>query len=101
MCAAPRSAGSVRPIFWPDSKKFAGASNWTAYSQTQHCMSGADGACEIAAAPGEYAVVALSTRRVEMSDYEEEVRRLAATAPRVTLSLGEPKKLDLTLPAPR
>jgi hypothetical protein len=96
LSAAKRPTPGIAVILVP-----AASGNWSVYAQTNHCLSGADGNCEVAAAPGEYAVVAVSLRQTQTSDYEQEVRRLVAAAPRVTLSLGEPQKLDLTLPAPR
>ncbi|HLM58183.1 MAG TPA: carboxypeptidase-like regulatory domain-containing protein [Pyrinomonadaceae bacterium] len=87
---APRAYVVLAP---PDPSK------WAPYAQQSYCLTDAEGSCEIGAQPGEYAVLAYRLSRKGVSD--EEVKSLVASAPRVTLRLGEPKTLDLTLTATR
>jgi hypothetical protein len=61
------------------------------------CMTSEDGSCPIKAPPGEYLVVVLPRGGLRES-FEAEVRRRAATAPRVTLRAGETKELEVIVP---
>lgn len=74
-------------------------SKWAQYSQQSYCMTDAEGFCEIGSPPGEYAVLAYRLSRRGVS--EDEVKGHVAAAPRVTLRLGEPKTLDITLSTKR
>ena len=71
-------------------------SGWSANSPPYFCTTGRDGVCPINAPPGEYHVVAL--RNSPPGAYEQEVKRRAATAPRVTLREGETRQLELEAP---
>ncbi|HEV2859721.1 MAG TPA: carboxypeptidase-like regulatory domain-containing protein [Pyrinomonadaceae bacterium] len=71
------------------------ASKWAPYAPQSYCVTDGEGSCEVGAAPGEYAVLALRLGRRGVG--EEEMKSLVASAPRVSLRLGEPKTLDLTL----
>jgi hypothetical protein len=75
----------------------ADASEWSAYTQRLDCSPG-DSGCSITAPPGDYAVVALPRLRAP-ADTEAELRRRAATAPRVTLRAGETKDFEVAAPA--
>ena len=74
----------------------ADISGWSANSPPYFCTTGRDGVCPINAPPGEYHVVAL--RNAPPGAYEQEVRRRAAAAPRVTLREGETRQLELEAP---
>lgn len=87
---APRAYVFLTP---PDSSK------WVQYPQQSYCVTDAEGFCEIGAPPGEYAVLAYRLSRRGVG--EEEFKGHVAAAPRVTLRLGEPKTLDLTLTTKR
>jgi hypothetical protein len=75
----------------------ANASEGSAYTQRLFCSTG-DGVCIITAPPGDYAVVVLP-RLGAPADTEAELRRRAATAPRVTLRAGETKDFEVAAPA--
>ncbi|HEX8338268.1 MAG TPA: carboxypeptidase-like regulatory domain-containing protein [Pyrinomonadaceae bacterium] len=93
-----RAAGGKRPA--PDVLVYlvpADLSAWSPHARPLFCMTGATGACHVAAPPGEYRVVAL--RRSGLPNaYEQEVRRRAASAPRVTLREGETGRVELEAP---
>ncbi|MET0650491.1 MAG: carboxypeptidase-like regulatory domain-containing protein [Pyrinomonadaceae bacterium] len=74
----------------------ADISGWSSSSPPYFCTTGRDGICPILAPPGEYRVVAL--RNTPPGAYEQEVRRRATTAPRVTLREGETRQLELEAP---
>lgn len=61
------------------------------------CTTGATGACVINAAPGDYRVL-LMPRPTTPGSYEQEVKRRAADAPRVTLREGETSRVQLDAP---
>lgn len=71
--------------------------SWSPYKQQLYCFTGDDGACEIAAPPGEYRVVAMQSAPAA-GTYEAELRRRASAAPRVTLAAGETRDFEVTLP---
>ena len=66
------------------------------YSQQLTCFTDGDGSCEVVAPPGEYRVVAAPVAKAAGS-LEEEFKRRAATAPRVTLAAGEAKDFEVTV----
>lgn len=70
---------------------------WSPYAQQLSCFTDEDGACEIAAPPGEYRVVAMAASS-NTGTYEEELSRRALNAPRATLAAGETKDFDVVLP---
>lgn len=70
---------------------------WSPYSQQLFCSTGDDGECAISAPPGDYVVVALP-RLKAASSVEAEVRKHAATAPRVSLRAGETKNFEAVVP---
>ncbi|HKG13218.1 MAG TPA: carboxypeptidase-like regulatory domain-containing protein, partial [Pyrinomonadaceae bacterium] len=70
---------------------------WSPYAQQLSCDTDEDGACEIAAPPGEYRVVALPASS-STGSFEEELKRRALTAPRATLAAGETKDFEVVLP---
>ncbi|MDQ3919128.1 MAG: carboxypeptidase-like regulatory domain-containing protein [Acidobacteriota bacterium] len=76
----------------------ANVSEWSPYSQELFCSTGERGGCTINAPPGDYAVVALPRLKTP-SSVEAEVKRRAATAPRVTLRAGESKDFEVAAPA--
>ena len=67
-------------------------SKWSLFASPSYCATGEEGECVISAAPGDYLVVYM--RRVAVGDIEAEVRRRAATAPRVSLRAGETKDFE-------
>ncbi|MBV9924453.1 MAG: carboxypeptidase regulatory-like domain-containing protein [Acidobacteria bacterium] len=69
---------------------------WT--SQTQlFCRTDEGGTCRVSGAPGEYVVVAMPPAAAGAS-LEAELRRRAATAPRVTLREGEAGRAEVDAP---
>jgi hypothetical protein len=70
--------------------------SWSYYSQQLTCFTDVDGACEVVAPPGEYRVVTVPAAKTSGS-FEEEFKRRAATAPRVTLAAGEAKDFEVTV----
>lgn len=72
-------------------------STWTPYAQPFSCVAGDPGTCSISASPGEYRVLALG-RLTQPGAYEQEVRRRALTAPRVTLREGETGRVEVDAP---
>jgi hypothetical protein len=71
----------------------ANLSDWSPYAQELFCSTDSGGECTISAPPGDYAVVTLA--RLKAGDVAEpEVRRRAATAPRVSLRAGETKDFE-------
>jgi hypothetical protein len=75
----------------------ADLSAWSPHARTFHCMTEVTGGCTINAPPGEYRVVAMR-RPPTPAAYEQEVRRRAAAAPRVTLREGETSRVELDAP---
>jgi hypothetical protein len=71
-------------------------SSWSPYSQQLTCFTDRDGVCEVAAPPGEYRVIAAPASSGAGS-FEEELKRRAPTAPRVTLVAGETKNFEVTV----
>lgn len=70
---------------------------WSPYTQQLSCSTDDGGACEIAAPPGEYRVVAIQTSAAAGA-YEAELRRRAPAAPRVTLAARETRDFEVALP---
>lgn len=71
----------------------AGAADWSLFAPQPYCSTSNVGLCRVSAAPGDYLVVA--TPSIEQTaDPEQELRRRAAKAPRVTLRANEEKALD-------
>jgi hypothetical protein len=70
---------------------------WSPYAQQLSCYTDEDGACEIAAPPGEYRVVAMPASS-STGSFEEEFKRRALNAPRATLAAGETKDFEVVLP---
>ena len=66
-------------------------------AQSSSCATSEEGFCLLKAPPGEYFVLVLP-RSVLRESVEAEVRRRAATAPRVTLRAGETKELEVVVP---
>ena len=72
-------------------------SAWSPHARSFSCMTGGAGTCTVAAPPGEHRVVAMR-RPPSPAAYEQEVRRRAASAPRVTLRGGETSRIELDVP---
>lgn len=70
---------------------------WSSYRQQLSCFTDDDGACEIAAPPGEYRVVAMKASSA-VGKFEEGLRSRAPAAPRVTLAAGETRDFEVALP---
>jgi hypothetical protein len=70
---------------------------WSPHAQQLSCFTDEEGACEIAAPPGEYRVVAVPAL-ANAGSYEEELRRRAVTAPHATLAPGETKSFEVSPP---
>jgi hypothetical protein len=71
----------------------AGAADWSLFAPQPYCSTGGAGHCRVSAAPGDYLVVVAPS--IELSaDPEQELRRRAAKATRVTLRANEEKALD-------
>ena len=75
----------------------ADISTWTPHSRPAFCMTGDEGVCPITAPPGEYRVVAMRSP-AGPGAYEQEARRRAADAPRVTLREGETSRVAVDVP---
>jgi hypothetical protein len=76
----------------------ADLSNWSPNTRPLFCAADdGRGTCPITAPPGEYRVLALR-RTAMLGDYEQEVRRRAPTAPRVTLREGETSRVEVDAP---
>ena len=75
----------------------ADISAWSPHSMPSFCAAGDTGMCPITAAPGEYRVVAMR-RPSSPNAYEQEVRRRAAAAPRVTLREGQTSRVEVDAP---
>jgi hypothetical protein len=75
----------------------ADLSAWTPHSRAAFCLTGDRGACLIIAPPGEYRVVVMRRAGVPNA-YEQEVRRRATAAPRVTLREGETSRAEVDAP---
>jgi hypothetical protein len=86
-----RPAANVAVVLVP-----ANISEWSPYSQELFCSTGESGGCTINAPPGDYAVVALPRLKTPNA---VEVKRRAATAPRVSLRAGESKDFEVAAPA--
>ncbi|HEX7175215.1 MAG TPA: carboxypeptidase regulatory-like domain-containing protein [Pyrinomonadaceae bacterium] len=79
----------------------ADAARWSAHDAQQfHCSTRAGDSCEIKAAPGDYAVVVVLTPSSLVGGFEEEVRKRAAGATRVSLRAGETKTVEAAAPEP-
>ena len=72
-------------------------SNWSPNTMPDFCMTSETGTCPISAPPGEYRVIAMQ-RPAQPAAYEQEVRRRALTAPRVTLREGETRRIEVEAP---
>lgn len=72
-------------------------SAWSPHSPPVYCMTGEAGACPVTASPGEYRVLAMRASG-NSAAYEQEVRRRAAAAPRVTLREGEAGRVEVDAP---
>lgn len=72
-------------------------SAWSPYARPVFCMAGEAGSCPISATPGEYRVVAIRSP-ASPAAYEQEVRRRAPNAPRVTLREGETSRVEVDAP---
>ncbi len=59
------------------------------------CTTDAEGNCEIYAPPGDYRVVVLPPG---VANFEAELKRRTATAPRLTLAAGESKDFEVAVP---
>lgn len=93
------SAGDKRPA--ANVAVFLVATNvseWSPYSQELFCATGENGGCTINAPPGDYAVVVLPRLKTPTA-LGVEVKRRAATAPRVSLRAGESKDFEVAAPA--
>jgi hypothetical protein len=101
--AATLSARVMRPDKRPASRVFVhlvplDMTGWSLYSDNLTCVTQGDGTCNVTGAPGEYFVVTLAGARLNGGvDVEGEVRRRAATAPRVTLRSGETTNFETVL----
>ena len=71
-------------------------SNWSPYSLQLTCFTDGNGSCEVTAPPGEYRVVTMPASSASGS-FEEELKRRAIAAPRVTLVAGATKDFEVTL----
>jgi hypothetical protein len=71
-------------------------SAWSPYGEQASCLT-EGGACEVSAPPGEYRVLAMRTPEGP-EDYEQEVRRRAPNAVRVTLREGETGRVEVDAP---
>jgi hypothetical protein len=74
----------------------ADLSAWAPYTQPLYCLT-EDGFCTVSAPPGDYRVVGLPNASAR-GTLDGEIRRRAATAPRVSLRAGETKEFALTMP---
>jgi hypothetical protein len=71
----------------------ADLSSWSVFKTQLFCSTGDDGSCRLTAPPGDYIVV--TSPLVDLlTDPEQELRRRAPDAPRVTLRPNEEKTLD-------
>jgi hypothetical protein len=75
----------------------ADLSAWSPYGQPLYCVTGEAHMCVISAPPGEYRVLALQHAALPAA-YEQEVRRRAQAAPRVTLREGETSRTEVDAP---
>lgn len=75
----------------------ADLSAWSPYGQPLYCVMGEARLCLISAPPGEYRVLALQKAALSGA-YEQEVRRRAQAAPRVTLREGETSRMEVDAP---
>lgn len=75
----------------------ADLSAWRPHAQPVFCLADESGTCIIDAAPGEYRVMAMRTPS-HPATYEQEVRRRAPTATRVTLREGETSRAEVAAP---
>jgi hypothetical protein len=73
----------------------ADLSNWSFYTQQNLCSTGDKGTCKISAAPGEYIVVPMGMRS-DFAGFEDEIRKRAPTAQRVSLRGGEVKTIEIS-----
>lgn len=72
-------------------------SAWMPHTRPLYCMAGGSGTCPILAPPGEYRVLAIRSPS-NSAAYEQEVRRRAPNAPRVTLHEGEASRVEVDAP---
>ncbi|HWS88091.1 MAG TPA: carboxypeptidase-like regulatory domain-containing protein [Pyrinomonadaceae bacterium] len=72
-------------------------STWSPLAQSVSCVTNEAGACSMSSPPGEYRVLAMRTP-TRPDAYEQEVRRRAANAPRVSLREGEAGRVELDAP---
>ena len=72
-------------------------SGWSPYARPVFCQAGDAGACPISAPPGEYRVVVMRSPS-SPAGYEQEVRRRAPQARRVTLREGETHAVEVDAP---
>lgn len=86
-----RPALNVNVFLMPTSQE-----RWSFSTPPIFCSTGGEGECEMKAAPGEYLVLTLPLLR-SAGGVEQELRRRAAAAPRVSLRAGEKTSLDLAV----
>ena len=72
-------------------------SAWSPFARPVFCQAGDSGACPVSAPPGEYRVVVMRSPS-SPGGYEQEVRRRAPQAPRVTLREGETRAVEVAAP---
>ena len=78
----------------------AAAAGWAPHAAQQfHCSTRTGDSCEIKAAPGDYAVVVMTQASLG-ANFDEEVKRRAAGATRVSLRAGETKAVEAAAPEP-
>jgi hypothetical protein len=75
----------------------ADLSLWSPQVQPFFCVTGEAGTCPVNAPPGEYRLLVMRSPMSPVA-YEQEVRRRAAGAPRVTLREGEPGRVEVDAP---
>ncbi|MDT7780589.1 MAG: hypothetical protein QOC99_3101 [Acidobacteriota bacterium] len=72
---------------------------WSPYAQQLSCLTDEDGSCSVSAPPGDYHVVTLPLKVLQQGvPLDAELKRLAATAPRVSLRSGETKDFHIAAP---
>lgn len=75
----------------------ADLSTWSPHASPVFCQAGQTGACPVTAPPGDYRVVVMPLP-TGPGGYEQEIRRRAANAPRVSLREGETRTLEVAAP---
>lgn len=88
-----RPARNVHVLLMP-----ADAPRWSPYTQQFHCTTRGKSVCEISAPPGDYLIISLGHVEAGRGALEEEIRRRAAVAPRVSVRGGETKTVDAPAP---